>query len=354
MSMAEAAGAGLARAQAMIEVRHYAEASRVLAQVLAAEPTGPGWCLMASARLGDGDYAGAVEAANQAITLSPEDGWPHRLASSALWNLRNYPASLQAALEARRLEPHQWQSHVLVAQAAASAGSRELAAEAADEALRLAPEEPEVRYVAGKVSFALSAYDHAKAHLQRALATDPAHAGALNELGRLALEVHTPVNAVRMFARAAAVAPESPVYARNVELAVIRAAAVVVYVVAAAGAVVVVVCAGLKLPLTLTMGSLAGTWALAGCLLALAGLLIPAAARRMVSRVARRWRVAVPIGIIVAGAVAALVITLVLINASIGAPASPPTVPYLTPVIVFIGSRVAAIAIWRDWPQTRR
>ncbi len=201
-------------------------------------------------------------------------------------------------------------------------------------------------------SFALSAYERAEAHQRRALAADPAHAGALNELGRLALDGNNPVRAVRMFAQAAAVAPESPVYARNVELAVLRAAALVIYVVAAAGGVVVVVCAGLRLPVILTMGPLAGAWAVAGGLLALAGSRVPAATRRVISRVARRRQVAVPIGIIAVGAAAAVVITPVIITAVSGAAGGSVAIPYFTPVLAIVISRGAAMAFWRDWHQT--
>jgi tetratricopeptide (TPR) repeat protein len=354
VSTAETAGVALSQAQAMIDVRHYAEASKLLAQLLAAEPSGPGWSLMAAARLGEGDHTGALDAANQAIALSPADGWPHRLASSALWNLRHYPESLRAALEARRLEPGSWQSHTSVAQAAVSACDLQLAAAAANEALRLAPEEPDVRYAAGSVRFALSDYQGAEAHQKRVLAANPAHAGALNELGRLALDGHNPVGAVRMFARAAAAAPESPVYARNVELAVIRAAALVIYVMAAAGAVVVMVCTGLKLPVIATMVPLAVTWIAVGCLLALAGWFVPAATRRAISRIARRRHVAVPIGIIAAGAAGAVVSIPLIINVITGAAPGEMSIPYFTPLIVIVISRVAAMVIWRDWHQTRR
>lgn len=341
----------------MIDVRHYAEASGLLARLLAAEPSGRGWCLMATARLGEGDNAGALDAANRAIMLSPADGWPHRLASSALWSIGYYPESLRAALEARRLEPGLWQSHASVAQAAASADDLKLAAGAAREVLRLAPQEPEAHYVAGRVSFALSDYDQAEVHQRRALAADPAHAGALNELGRLELKGDHPVRAVRMFARASATAPVSPVYAGNVELAVIRAASLVIYAVAAAGEVVVMVCAALRLPMTRTIGPLTGALAVAGCLLAVAGWRVPVATRRVISQVARRWRVAVPIGIIAAGAAGAVASTPEVINEVTGAAAGGQiTIPFFTPVIPIVVSRVIAKALWRDWHEraTRR
>src|SRR5689334_16655333 len=167
MSTAEMAGADLSRARAMIDVRHYAEASALLARLLAVEPSCEGWCLMATARLGAGDHTGAIEAADKAIPIDPENGWPHRLASSAFFHLSDFPESLKAALRARRLESGQWQSQVLVGQAAVGTGDLKLAAEASAEALRLAPHEPDVLYVAGRVCRARSDYEQAEAHFRR-------------------------------------------------------------------------------------------------------------------------------------------------------------------------------------------
>lgn len=60
-----------------------------------------------------------------------------------------------------------------------------------------------------------------------------------------------------MFARAAAAAPDSPAYTRNVELAVICVAALVTYVLAAAGGAAVIACTGLRLSLLHTIVPLA-------------------------------------------------------------------------------------------------
>lgn len=84
-----------------------------------------------------------------------------------------------------------------------------------------------------------------------------------------------------------------------------------------------------------------------GCLLGLAAWRVPAVTRQLISRLARRRRVAIPIGIITAGAAAAVISIPVIINTVTGtAPASLP-IPYLTPVIIIL-SRMLAMAIWRE------
>jgi len=72
-----------------------------------------------------------------------------------------------------------------IAQAALAAAQPGLAATAAAEARRLAPNEPDVHFLSGKVSLARSDLAVAREHQERALALDPAHSGAMNELGRV-------------------------------------------------------------------------------------------------------------------------------------------------------------------------
>jgi tetratricopeptide (TPR) repeat protein len=88
-------------------------------------------------------------------------------------------------------------------------------------ALRLAPDEPDVHFAAGTVSFAQEKWKAARAHQERALALDPTHSGALNELGRIRFHRGGHVRAARHFIQAARSAPDVSTYGRNVE-AVIR------------------------------------------------------------------------------------------------------------------------------------
>ncbi len=172
------------RARVLLSMRRYDEAARVLAAVVAAEPdSSHAWCMLAQAEL------------------------------------------------AVRLEPHNWVGHLSVAQAAVGAAdyvgergvSRLTVAERAVGAAReLAPEEPEVHYLAGQVSREAGDSDAAVEHFRRTLASDPAHAGAMNELGRISLERGHTGQAAEHFIQASRTAPGEAVYGRNVAVAVAR------------------------------------------------------------------------------------------------------------------------------------
>src|SRR5262249_34270744 len=103
-------------------------------------------------------------------------------------HLGRITAARAAATEACKLAPTQWQAYTCLAQAQL-AGRLDFhgAERAAANARRLAPDEAEVYYVSGLVSFARAKWKAARAHQERALALDPAHSGALNELGRIKL-----------------------------------------------------------------------------------------------------------------------------------------------------------------------
>src|ERR1700753_4420210 len=102
----------VARADAMRDMKRYAQACGVLARLVATEPENARyWCLLARAHLGAGRHQQAVDAANRAVTLDPADEWPHRLASNALLHTDNYPEALRAGMEALRLSPRHWYGH---------------------------------------------------------------------------------------------------------------------------------------------------------------------------------------------------------------------------------------------------
>lgn len=219
----------LAGASVLVDLKRYDEAASLLARIVAAYPgNSRAWCLLAAAHLGTGRYQEAADAASRAISLAPGYDWPYRLASLAQVHLGKITAARTLASEACRLAPGQWQSYVCLAQAQVAGQTDFAAAErAAATALRLAPDEPDVHFIAGKVSFACGKRKAARAHLERALALDPAHAGALNELGRHAAD---PARAARYFVHAAQSAPGVSGYGQNVDLTVRRLLALTVYV----------------------------------------------------------------------------------------------------------------------------
>lgn len=220
----------LARAATMLDLGRYEEASALLARVVSADPgSSRAWCLFARAHLGADRYTAAVEAANRAAAIDPGEEWPHRLASNALMHLGNHREALRAAAESRRLAPSYWQTHVCVAQSALAAGQLGLAAAAAAEARKLAPNEPDVHFLSGKVALNRGLLDAARSHQERALALDPAHSGAMNELGRIRLRRHDTAGAIRHFINAARTTPGEHIYSRNIDVVILRTVSRMIY-----------------------------------------------------------------------------------------------------------------------------
>lgn len=212
----------LARARALLEVKRYDQAVSLLARIVAADPShSRAWCLLATAHLGTGQYREAEAAASRAVMLVPSDNWAYRLRSSAQLHLGNVTSAVTAANEACKLAPHDWRCHVCLAEAYLATEVEFNAAErAVATALRLAPDEADVHFAAGQVSFARSKWKAARAHQERALALNPAHSGAMNELGRIRVRRADNVGAARHFILAARSAPDVRTYGQNVEVAI--------------------------------------------------------------------------------------------------------------------------------------
>ena len=210
----------LSRAGLMIELGRFADATRLLAAVLAAAPDScRGWCLLSRAHLGNGQPDEALTAASRASALDPANDWPFRLISTALISLGRGTDAVPAAMEARHLAPHSWRSHVCLAQAAAAADQLELAAEAAQAGLAIAPDQADVHVTAGRVALSRGEVAEAALRQEAALAIEPTHGGAINELGRISLQLRDPAAAAEHFLRAARTSPGNGVFGRNSELA---------------------------------------------------------------------------------------------------------------------------------------
>jgi Flp pilus assembly protein TadD len=208
----------------MLEVKRYEHAAALLAELVAAKPADDrAWGLLARAHLGAGHYCDAATAAGRAAVLAPSDDWPHRLISKAHLHQGQPAAAMRAAYEACRLAPQEWRPHLCLAQAAlATEADFDVAAEAAGTARRIAPGEPDVHFVSGMVSLAQGDRKAARAHQEQVLALDPAHSGALNELGRISLQRLGVARGARHFLRAARLAPRVSVYGFNLEVVVRR------------------------------------------------------------------------------------------------------------------------------------
>jgi tetratricopeptide (TPR) repeat protein len=226
----------LAQASVLLDLKRYDEAASLLARIVAAEPQDSrAWCLLAATHLGAGRYEEAAAAASRAITIAPSDDRPYRLASIAQRHLGKITAAISSANQACRLAPDEWRAYICLAQAELATEADFLAQleltkeeyfkaaeQAAATALRLAPDEPDAHFTAGQVSYAQRKWKAARAHQERVLALDPAHSGALNELGRISLRRGGSPRAARHFIQAARSAPGVSTYGLNAEIPIQR------------------------------------------------------------------------------------------------------------------------------------
>jgi tetratricopeptide (TPR) repeat protein len=177
------------RAAALCDHLRFAEARVLLHKTVATDPQDAyAWCLLARAELGLGDSNATLQAAGRAASLAPAEEWPYRLASIALGRLGHHAEAITAAREAVRLAPESWQPYARLARELAhdKAGLLE-ALGAAGYAAVLAPDEAEPHVTVGVVEAAAGQQVEAEAAFRRALAIQPDHSVALNELARLQL-----------------------------------------------------------------------------------------------------------------------------------------------------------------------
>jgi tetratricopeptide (TPR) repeat protein len=184
--------AELERATVLCELGRFSDARALLSRVVATAPdNGHAWCLMAQARLGEGDSASALEAAKRAVYYEPKLEWPYRLASAALSLAGQHRHAAKAAREAVALDPHRWQTHARLAHAMshdqATAAELQEAQGAAGRAVTLAPHEAAAHMAVGAVAAAAGHRLDAAGAFRRALEIDPQNSAAHHELARMRL-----------------------------------------------------------------------------------------------------------------------------------------------------------------------
>jgi tetratricopeptide (TPR) repeat protein len=188
-----------------------------------------------------------------------------------------------------------------VAQAALAALRLDMAAEAAARARALAPNEPDVHFLSGKVSLARGDLADAREHQERALALDPAHSGAMNELGRIRLRQHDTAGAVRHFISAARATPDERIYSRNIDVVLLRTVSRTIYMFTLIALILIWVPAVThvdRLPFVIALGVLAVVTAASFAWMVLR---LPREARLMVRRTLRAPRVASALALAVGG-----------------------------------------------------
>jgi Flp pilus assembly protein TadD len=209
-----------ARARALLEVRRWDDARRLLAESVARWPDDwVLWCLTAQCEIQSGHAEDALDPARRATVLRPTDEWPHRLSAISLRIRGDHAGARSAALEAVRLDPQDPAVHINLARTLVAAGDLEGAHRAAATAWRLDPASPRTHEAMGAVLFAMGRWTEAEGAYRRVVADEPENANALNELGRAVHRQGRDRDAVELYAAAARLNPREKVYRRNAAIA---------------------------------------------------------------------------------------------------------------------------------------
>ena len=178
---------GVARAAALFERVDPAAAAAHLEPVLAADPgSAAGWILMARIRLVLDQVEPALEAANRAVALVPEDPRPLGIASRALTLLGRHDEAVTMAYRAVIVEPKNPLWHDRVAWSLLAADRQYADAEqAARTAIGLDPDEAHYYFTHGVTLDALGHADQARQAFLLSLRLEPENPVAQHRLAVL-------------------------------------------------------------------------------------------------------------------------------------------------------------------------
>jgi Flp pilus assembly protein TadD len=212
----------VAHARVLVDAQRYQDAVAALAPHLAGQPGDEvGLCLLAQAQLGLANRHRALDAANAALRLSPDNEWALRLISVALTGLRRFDEARYAADEAVRAAPAEWRCHQQRARVDVAAKSVTPASwQAAQRAVELAPHEASTYQVLGGVALAAKKSRAAERAFRQALAIDPQDAVSQNNLGVALLRRRRLGKATAAITGAARLDPSSTRYAGNFRVVV--------------------------------------------------------------------------------------------------------------------------------------
>jgi Flp pilus assembly protein TadD len=181
----------LAHAEQLLDLRRDAEAERRFRDVLAGDPQSVRALLGLGRALNRQDRHGEAEqAVRGALALDPEHAAGYQVLVDILCDRRDGPAAVAAAETALSLAPHDFTSHYQHARALLAQRRPRVrdAYEAALRAVDLAPHSPDAHNLVGLCLDALGHHDHAQAAFRNALALDPLHTLAQNNLAATELD----------------------------------------------------------------------------------------------------------------------------------------------------------------------
>jgi Flp pilus assembly protein TadD len=206
------------RAQALIDIRRWQEALKLLRQALAIAPaSGDILCRVSYVKLQIGEFEQALADADRAVQSEPMNEWGHRLRSVALLRLGKKSDALEAAEEAVRLAPHLPETFYDLADAQIANQRLREARETALRAREVAPESSESHEILSRVEMAHKSWGEAEKHLRKALSLNPTSYWALNSLGICLLEQDQEREALEMFRQAARANPAGKAARNNLK-----------------------------------------------------------------------------------------------------------------------------------------
>ncbi|HXN82507.1 MAG TPA: tetratricopeptide repeat protein, partial [Myxococcales bacterium] len=140
----------LARAEALLALRRWAEAQRFALDALAVEPQDEGaHALLARALAEQGLHDEAIATTEKGLAANPASEWLHRVRSSALLAAHRYEDAFLGASEALTLLPMNGSAHHLRSLALQGLGRLHEARVEAERAVTLSPESAEFRAALG-------------------------------------------------------------------------------------------------------------------------------------------------------------------------------------------------------------
>jgi tetratricopeptide (TPR) repeat protein len=204
----QTADALVKRARALIDIRRWQEALKLLRQALAISPDSAEiFCRISYVKLNIGEYEQALANADSAARNEPSNEWPHRLRCLALLKLGKKSDALRAAEEAVRLAPQLWESFYCLTHAQIANQTLSQARQSALRAREISPESHETHELLGEVEIKHKSWSEAETHFRTALSLHPTSYKALNDLGVCLLEQNREREAMEMFWQAVRVNP---------------------------------------------------------------------------------------------------------------------------------------------------
>ena len=215
----------LARAQALLELRRFVEAERVLRSHLASAPDdSEALTLLALALLEQDRLDDARQVAEQVVRLSPDEGPGFVLLADVRRRQGQHELAQEAASAAVRAAPEDWTARYTRAHVLLTQRDPDPAAALSDalQGVRLAPDESEAHNMLGMSYAALGRVDAATDAYQAALQLDPTNAWVLNNLAVLGLTRGRLSPAARDLRSGLAHAPEITLLQENFDVLLLR------------------------------------------------------------------------------------------------------------------------------------